>query len=169
MAKGRRSKAGSKEKTQLATIRFAIISFTERVKKVITICHLHLLGPSVPLCLSQWGWISWVNNITQPVRTLFLFKSIWIRPQRSQGCQKMRQDPLNMPFEVWCANIAPKLKNIQKSLRKQVFFDIFFPILMIFWSLCLSGAILAQKLNSFICKNINLIFYTPGTPGGASI
>ena len=51
---------------------------------------------------------------------------IWIHPQGSQGCQKMRQDPLNMPFEVWCANIAPKLKNIQKSLRKQVFFDIFF-------------------------------------------
>ena len=37
---------------------------------------------------------------------------IWIHPQGSQGCQKMCQDPLNMPFEVWCANIAPKLKNI---------------------------------------------------------
>ena len=23
------------------------------------------------------------------------------RPQGSQGCQKMRQDPLNMPVEVW--------------------------------------------------------------------
>ena len=55
VAKGRRSKAGCMEKTQLATIRFAIISFTERVKKVITICHLHLLSPSVPLCLSQRG------------------------------------------------------------------------------------------------------------------
>ena len=54
-----------------------------------------------------------------------LIFSIWIRPQESRGCQKMRQDPLNMLFEVWCANIAPKLKNIQKSLRKQVFFDIF--------------------------------------------
>ena len=52
------------------------------------------------------------SGITQPVRTLFLFKSIWICPQRSQGYQKMRQDPLNMLFEVWCANIAPKLKNI---------------------------------------------------------
>jgi hypothetical protein len=69
----------------------------------------------------------------------------------------MRQDPLNMPFGVWCANIAPKLKNIQKSLRKQVFLDIFFPILMIFPDLCLSGAILAQKLNIFVCKKINLI------------
>jgi hypothetical protein len=34
------------------------------------------------------------------------------RPQGSQGCQKMRQDPLKMPVEVWCAKIAPKLKNI---------------------------------------------------------
>ena len=34
--------------------------------------------------------------------------AIWICPQGSQGCQKMRQDPLNMPFEVWCANIAPE-------------------------------------------------------------
>jgi hypothetical protein len=31
-----------------------------------------------------------------------------------------------MPFEVWCANIAPKLKNIQNTPRKQGFFDIFF-------------------------------------------
>ena len=44
----------------------------------------------------------------------------------------MRQDPLNMPFEVWCANVPPKLKNIQKSLRKQVFFDIFFQFLWFF-------------------------------------
>ena len=35
-----------------------------------------------------------------------------MRPQGSQGCQKMRQDPLNMPVEVWCAKIAPKMKNI---------------------------------------------------------
>ena len=34
------------------------------------------------------------------------------RPQGSQGCQKMRQDPLNMPVDVWCPKIAPKLKNI---------------------------------------------------------
>ena len=79
-----------------------------------------------------------------------LIFSIWIRPQGSPGCQKMRQDPLNMLFEVWCANIAPKFKNIRKCLRKQVFFDIFFPILMVFWSLYLSGAILEQKLNTFI-------------------
>ena len=37
------------------------------------------------------------------------------RPQGSQGCQKMCQDPLNMPIEVWCAKIAPNLKNIQNK------------------------------------------------------
>ena len=41
-----------------------------------------------------------------------LIFAIWIHPRGSQGCQKMRQDLLNMPFEVWCTNIAPKLKNI---------------------------------------------------------
>ena len=54
---------------------------------------------------------------TQPVQTLFLFKSIWILPQGSQGCQKMRQDPLNMPFEVWCANIAPERHKLWKTVK----------------------------------------------------
>ena len=35
-----------------------------------------------------------------------------MRPQGSQGCQKMRQDPLNMPVEVCYTKITPKLKNI---------------------------------------------------------
>ena len=55
-----------------------------------------------------------------------LVSPLWMRPQGSQGCQKMRQDPLNMPHEVWRANIALKLKNIRKSLRKQGFLMIFF-------------------------------------------
>ena len=72
------------------------------------------------------------------------------RPLRSQGWQKMHQDPLNMPVEVWCAKIAPKLKNIRKSLGKQGFFWHFFFNFDGFWSLCLWGAILAQKENTFI-------------------
>ena len=64
--------------------------------------------------------------------TKTLIYSIWIRPQGSLGCQKVRQGPLNMLFEVWRANIAPKMKKIQKSQRKQGFFDIFSSILMIF-------------------------------------
>ena len=35
---------------------------------------------------------------------------------------------------------------------------------MIFRSLCLIGAILAQKLNSFICKKRNMIFWHPWDP-----
>jgi hypothetical protein len=39
-------------------------------------------------------------------------------PPGVPGVSKDVPVPLNMPFEVWCAKIAPKLKNIQKSLRK---------------------------------------------------
>jgi hypothetical protein len=52
-------------------------------------------------------------------KTLIL--SIWIRPQVSKDAPRSTKQ-----VEVWCANIAPKLKNIQKGLGKQVFFDIFF-------------------------------------------
>ena len=61
-----------------------------------------------------------------------LVSPLLIRSQRSQGYQKMRQDPLNMPVEVCCAKIAPKLRNIQKSPRKQGLFNIFSSILMVF-------------------------------------
>jgi hypothetical protein len=88
--------------------------------------------------------------------TKTLIYSIWIRPQGSLGCQKMCQGPLYKPFEVWCANIAPKLKNIQNTLKKQGFFDI--SILTIFRSLRFFGAILVQKLNSLICKKKYIIF-----------
>ena len=81
-----------------------------------------------------------------------------MRPQGSQGCQKIRQDPLKMPLEVWCAKIIPKLKNIQKYLRKQGFLDIFSSTLMGFLSLCLLGAILVQEENTFICEKKNVIF-----------
>ena len=64
--------------------------------------------------------------------TKTLIPSIWIRPQGSQGCQKMHQDPLNMPFEVWCANIALerhkfwKIIKIRKKCQKTpVFLDFF--------------------------------------------
>jgi hypothetical protein len=41
-----------------------------------------------------------------------LVSPLLIRSQGFQGSQKMPQDPLNMPGEVWSAKIAPKLKNI---------------------------------------------------------
>ena len=45
---------------------------------------------------------------TQPVQTLFFFKSIWIRPQRSQGCQKIRFFFSQIKLLSFWANIAPK-------------------------------------------------------------
>ena len=51
-------------------------------------------------------------HYTVAVWTQKAFFPLLIRPQGPQGCQKMGQDPLNMPVEVWCAKIAPKLKNI---------------------------------------------------------
>ena len=42
------------------------------------------------------------------------------------GCQNVRKGPLNTSFEFWCTNIAPKLKNIKKNLRKQAFYFTFF-------------------------------------------
>ena len=44
-----------------------------------------------------------------------------ILSQGSLGGQKERQGLLNTPSEVWCANIAPKLKNILNTLGKQGF------------------------------------------------
>ena len=87
-----------------------------------------------------------------------------IRSQRSQGCQKMHQDPLNMPVEVCCAKIAPKLRNIQKSPRKQGLFDISSSILMVFWSLCLSGAILAHQTSNGMFSGSWPIFWPPWDP-----
>ena len=84
--------------------------------------------------------------------TKTLIYSIWIRPQRSLGCQNVRQGPLSMLFEVWCANIAPKIKKDLKYSQKTRICLHFFSILMVFRSLCFFGDILAQKLNSFICE-----------------
>ena len=44
--------------------------------------------------------------------TKTMISAILIRPQGSQGCLKMPQDPLNMPIEVCCAKIDLKFKNI---------------------------------------------------------
>ena len=78
----------------------------------------------------------------------------------------LKDVPGSTKHAIWgLVNIAPKLKNIRNTLRKQCFFD----ILMIFRSVCLLGAILAQELNSFICNIFLWIFWHPWDPGGASI
>ena len=80
-------------------------------------------------------WLQFENNEKKSARwrcdteksktnTKKLISPLLTHPQGCQGCQKMHQDLLNMLFEVWCAKIAPKLKNIRKCLRKQFFFSI---------------------------------------------
>ena len=61
-----------------------------------------------------------------------LISPLLTRSQGCQGCLKMPQDLLNMPYEVWCAKIPPKRHKLQKSskLNKNcqktpVFLDIF--------------------------------------------
>jgi hypothetical protein len=56
-----------------------------------------------------------------------LVTPLWMQPQGSQGYQKMRQDPLNMPVEVWWGEIGPKIKKIRKiKIKKGVFLVFFF-------------------------------------------
>ena len=69
---------------------------------------------------------------TQPVRTLFMFKSIWTRPQGSQGCQKIRFIFLQIKLLSFCANIAPERHKLQKIIKigekcqkTPVFLDLF--------------------------------------------
>ena len=52
-----------------------------------------------------------------------------------------------------CANSASKLKNIQNTIKNREFLTFFFNFddFLKFVSL---GAIIAQKLNSFLCKKI---------------
>ena len=52
--------------------------------------------------------------------------SLLMRTQESQGCQKMRQHPLNSNFEVWWANMDPKLTEILKNGKKIEFLDNFY-------------------------------------------
>ena len=72
-------------------------------------------------------WIIWKRIIGAQKKlktnTETLIYSIWTCPQGPQGCQKMCQDPLNTPFEVWCAKIAPQIEEYLKNLNlKDIFF-----------------------------------------------
>ena len=58
-----------------------------------------------------------VQKSTVAVWTQKQFIPLLTHPQGSQGCQKMHQDPLNSNLEVWCANMDPKLKKLQKTVK----------------------------------------------------
>jgi hypothetical protein len=100
-----------------------IISLSHKPTKVTSDFILNYLKKVI-------GGATTEKNLKTYIKTLI--SSIWMCPQGPQGCQKMCQDPLNTSFEVWCAKIASKLKNIRKSLKKQGLFDMSFSILTIF-------------------------------------
>ena len=61
---------------------------------------------------------------------IYISSSIW----HQYGCQKIRKTKLKTTLVSWRAKIQPKLNKIQKTFRKQGFFDNFCSILMVFHS-----------------------------------
>ena len=45
------------------------------------------------------------------------FSPLLTRPQGPQGCQMKQNHSLNMPLEVWCAKIDPKLNKLEKTIK----------------------------------------------------
>ena len=66
-----------------------IIFFSHKPAKVTSDFILNYLKKVIGGATTQ-------KNLKTNTKTLI--SSIWIRPQGSQGCQKTRQGPLNMPF-----------------------------------------------------------------------
>ena len=56
------------------------------------------------------------------------------RPQGCEGCQKIRETKLKTTLVSWSSKIQSKLNDIQKTFRKQGFFDNFCSILKVFHS-----------------------------------
>ena len=110
-----------------------------------------------------------MEHYTQPVWTLFLFKSIWTRPQGSQGCQKIRFIFLQIKVLSFCANIAPERHKLQKIInigekcqKTPVFLDLF--EYSSIW-----GQYQRTKPQMACLVEPGASFDTPGTPGGGSI
>ena len=57
-------------------------------------------------------WLHCHKIIKKNLKTLV--SPLLTHPQGSQGCQKMCQDQLNMPVEVWCAKITPQIEEFSK-------------------------------------------------------
>ena len=47
-------------------------------------------------------------------------KSVHSSIDMPPGVPGVRQDPLNLIFKVWCANIHPKLKELRPKLKKKI-------------------------------------------------
>ena len=95
-----------------------------------------------------------------------LVSPLLMRPLGSQGCQKMRQDPLNANLEIWCANMEPKLHNLWKTVRKRGFLTLVFAILTVFQRLRNLSSILAHQTSKFKFSGSCCIFWHPWDPWG---
>ena len=88
------------------------------------------------------------------------------RPQGWQGCQKIRKTKLKTTLVTWSTKIQPKLNKIQKTFRKQGFFDNFCSILTVFHSFFNFGWILALQLTRVDFSLVVRIFWHPWHPCG---
>ena len=104
--------------------------------------------------------------VLKKVKRLKRSLNYFFRIQGSQGGQKMGQDPLNMPFEVWCANIAPERHKLQKTIKigkKMSKNTCFLRHFQIFFNL---GAILAHQTSNGMFSGSWRIFWHPWDPWG---
>ena len=79
--------------------------------------YIYLWNNSIFFLLCNDLRIRWMDKNTQPVWTIFLFKSIWARSQGSQGCQKIRFYFSKMKVLRFCAKIAPERHKLQKPIK----------------------------------------------------
>ena len=103
---------------------------------------------------------------TQPVRTLFLFKSIWIRPQGSQGCQKIRIFFSQRKLLSFCANIAPKKHKLQKTIKIEKNVKKTPCFLRLFCIFFILGTILAHQTSNIVFSEPWPTFWHPRDPWG---
>ena len=73
--------------------------------------------------------------------------------QGCQGCQKIQKTQVKPTLASWSAKIQPKFYRIQKTFRKQGFFDNFCSILMVFHSFFNFGWILALKRAKLVVRS----------------
>ena len=103
---------------------------------------------------------------TQPVRTIFLFKSIWTRSQGSQGCHKIRFYFSKMKVLSFCAKIAPERHKLRKTIKigKKMSKNTCF--LRLFWIFFNLRAILACQTSCGMFSGSWRIFWHPWDPWG---
>ena len=135
---------------KLSGLNFNSISPYRRCGKEISLSQRNPKGTTYVYTVAVW-----IKKKFIPLLTL---------TQGSQWCQKMHQDPLNLNLEVWCANIEPKLHNLQKTVKiaKKIINETFF--LTVFQRFCNLGSILAHQTSKFEFIGSWCIFWHPG-PG----